>query len=340
MANKDNRLIKTGRKRNNWKDFFRAVMSALVLTLIFAYTGSTMYYLGSLEERINIPISKLLGGDKDSTPYVDPNLKTNQSGGGNSSNTNIGNKSGDNDGDKDKAHEIKYINKIIKLAGFDKHSAPYKLEKVEQDNDDSSDGNGEQGSNNNQGSTTKKGNNTRKKTITITPWYVSLIRVIKYTLSYSRSIYTSILSFVPGKNEKNAIPILILLPFVLLFYLFLGIPAIGFCSFILGPALGFSSFSIPGMIFALFALFFGPAAITALFSGLYQGFFIVFITFIVPILSNFRELLNIVSNNYCLYTSLFGLLVVSSSFKFLKTEASLVMLVTYIYLLWKTCLKS
>jgi hypothetical protein len=324
MANKDNRLIKTGRKRNNWKDFFRAVMSALVLTLIFAYTGSTMYYLGSLEERINIPVSRLLAGDKNCTPYVEPEQNTNQSGGGNSSNTNIGNKSGDNDGDKDKAHEIKYINKIIKLAGFDKHSAPYNLEKVEQDNDDSSD----------------KRDNTKKITYKITPWYVSLIRVIKYTLLYSRSTYTSILSFVPGKNEKNAIPILILLPFVLLFYLFLGIPAIGLVSFILGPALGFSSFSIPGMIFALFALFFGPAAITALFSGLYQGFFIVFITFILPILSNFRELLNIVSNNYCLYTSLFGLLVVSSSFKFLKTEASLVMLVTYIYLLWKTCLKS
>ena len=94
------------------------------------------------------------------------------------------------------------------------------------------------------------------------------------------------------------------------------------------------------MIFAIFALFFGPAAITALFSGLYQGLFIVIITFILPIISNFRELLNIVSNNYCLYTSLFGLLVVRSSFKFLKTEASLVMLVTYIYLLWKTCLNS
>ena len=336
MANKDNRLIKTGRKRNNWKDFFRAVMSALVLTLIFAYTGSTMYYLGSLEERIGIPLSKLLAGDKNCTPYVEPEQNTNQSGGGDgkcshaNSDINIS-------GDKDKEYEKENINKIIKSAGFDKHSAPYKLEKCEEDNDDSSNKNGEQGSNNNQGSTST---NNNKKTYKITPWYVSLIRVIKYTLSYSRSMYTTILSFVPGKNGKNAIPILILLPFVLLFYLFIGIPVIGFCSFILGPALDFSSFSIPGMIFALFALFFGPAAITALFSGLYQGFFIVFITFIVPILSNFRELLNIVSNNYCLYTSLFGLLVVSSSFKFLKTEASLVMLVTYIYLLWKTCLKS
>ena len=234
-------------------------------------------------------------------------------------------------------NQILYANLKTTLSNL---TSAYNLEKCEEDNDNSSDGNGKEDSNTKEGSNTKQGNNTKKKTYTITPWYVSLIRVIKYTLSYSRSIYTSILSFVPGKNEKNAIPILILLPFVLLFYLFLGIPAIGFCSFILGPALGFSSFSIPGMIFALFALFFGPAAITALFSGLYQGFFIVFITFILPILSNFRELLNIVSNNYCLYTSLFGLLVVSSSFKFLKTEASLVMLVTYIYLLWKTCLKS
>lgn len=323
MANKDNRLIKTGRKRNNWKDFFKAVMSALVLTLIFAYTGSTMYYLGSLKERIGIPLSKLLAGDKNCTPYVEPEQNTNHSGGGDGKCSDA-NDDIDISGDKDKEYEKEFINKTIKSLDFDKHIAPYKLEKVEQDNDDSSD----------------KRDNTKKITFTITPWYVSLIRVIKYTLSYSRSIYTSILTFVPGKNEKNAIPILILLPFVLLFYLFLGIPAIGFCSFILGPALGFSSFSIPGMIFALFALFFGPAAITALFSGLYQGFFIVFITFILPILSNFRELLNIVSNNYCLYTSLFGLLVVSSSFKFLKTEASLVMLVTYIYLLWKTCLKS
>jgi len=332
-SKKDNRLIKTGPKRNNWKDFFRAVISALVLTLIFAYTGSTMYYLGSLEERIGIPVSRLLAGDKHCTPYVEPEQNTNQSGGGDGkcshANINI-----DISGDKDKKHEKDFINKIIKSAGFDKHSAPYKLEKVEQDIDDSSNEKGNHGSN------TKQGSNTTKITYKITPWYVSLIRVIKYTLSYSRSTYTSILSFVPGKNEKNVIPILILLPFILLFYLFLGIPVISLVSFILGPALGFSSFSIPGMIFALFALFFGPAAITALFSGLGQVIFTILITFVLPILSNFRELLNIVSNNYCLYTSLFGLLVVSSSFKFLKTEASLVMLVTYIYLLWKTCLKS
>lgn len=61
---------------------------------------------------------------------------------------------------------------------------------------------------------------------------------------------------------------------------------------------------------------------------------------LLPLLLNATNVFKIMGEHYALFTGMFGLLIIINSFRFLKLEANIVLILTYLYLLWKTWKKT
>ena len=62
-----------------------------------------------------------------------------------------------------------------------------------------------------------------------------------------------------------------------------------------------------------------------------------FFTFLLlPLVANASNVFSIMGEHYVFFTGMFGLMVVSNAFSYLRIEASITMFLTYVFLLWKT----
>ena len=153
-------------------------------------------------------------------------------------------------------------------------------------------------------------------------------------------------SYVNGRSAMNKLfeggdmmseslsPILVLLLSVPLVGLLLSVvPFYGFLSTLVGE------FQAPnkGWIWALVFLFvLGFDFILASFVGFWQTVQVFFTFLILPMLVNASNVFSIMGEHYAFFTGMFGFLVVANAFSYLRIEASLVMFLTYLYLVWKT----
>lgn len=129
-------------------------------------------------------------------------------------------------------------------------------------------------------------------------------------------------------------PALVLLLSVPLLGILLSVtPFYGFLSTLVGE------FQAPnnGWVWALVFLFLlGFDFILASFVGFWQTLQVFFTFLVLPLLVNASNVFSIMGEHYAFFTGMFGLMVVSNAFAFLRIEASMVMLLTYLYLVWKT----
>lgn len=153
-------------------------------------------------------------------------------------------------------------------------------------------------------------------------------------------------SYVNGRKLMNAMfdggdmmsesmtPILVLLLSVPLVSLLLSAaPFYGFLSTLVGE------FQAPnkGWLWALVFLFvLGFDFILASAVGFWQTIQVFFTFLLLPLLVNASNVFSIMGEHYAFFTAMFGLIVVSNAFAFLRIESSLVMFLTYLYLVWKT----
>lgn len=201
-------------------------------------------------------------------------------------------------------NEVRMVNKIIDGLGFNTYSMPYSI---------------------------NKDNNYM-----YLKW---LSNTLKFVFSTGRKPLNAFLKFFDTKAQ-DSIPLTI---FNLLILPIFGIIAISFVT----PFYGLFSTIIGSFvkaegaeyIFSIVFLLFGLSFTMGGIIGVIQLVLVVLTFGVLPILLNGSAVLETMSNNYGLYSGLFGLAAIFYSFKFLKSEASVVMLITYIYLLWKTCKK-
>lgn len=153
-------------------------------------------------------------------------------------------------------------------------------------------------------------------------------------------------SYVNGRKLINAMfdggdmmsesmtPVLVLLLSVPILSLLLSVvPFYGFLSTLVGE------FQAPnkGWIWALVFLFvLGFDFILASAVGFWQTIQVFFTFLILPLLVNASDVFSIMGEHYAFFTGMLGLMVVSNAFAYLRIEASLVMFITYLFLVWKT----
>lgn len=201
-------------------------------------------------------------------------------------------------------NEVRMVNKIIDGLGFNTYSMPYSI---------------------------NKDNNYM-----FLKW---LSNTLKFVFATGRKPLNAFLKFFDTKAQ-DSIPLtifnLLILPIFGIIAISFVTPFYGLISTIIGSFVKAEGFEyIISIVFLLFGLSFTMGGII----GIIQLVLVVLTFGVLPILLNGSAVLETMSNNYGLYSGLFGLAAIFYSFKFLKSEASIVMLITYIYLLWKTCKK-
>lgn len=134
--------------------------------------------------------------------------------------------------------------------------------------------------------------------------------------------------------SESLTPMLVLLLSVPVVAMLLSVtPFYGFLSTLVGE------FQAPnkGWLWALIFLFvLGFDFILASFVGFWQTIQVFFTFLLLPLLVNASNVFSIMGEHYAFFTGMFGLMVVSNAFAFLRIEASLVMFLTYLFLVWKT----
>ena len=109
-------------------------------------------------------------------------------------------------------------------------------------------------------------------------------------------------------------------------------PFYGFLSTLIGM------FQAPnkGWVWALvFAFVFGIDFFVSGAVSIWQTLQLFFTFIIFPLVIDSSGVLDLMGQHYAFYTAFFGLIVVANSFRFLTLPPSIVMLLTYIYLVWK-----
>lgn len=155
---------------------------------------------------------------------------------------------------------------------------------------------------------------------------------IEFSYINGRSIINKMFDLT-SELSNNLHPSLILLLSVPIISLLLSItPVYGLLSTLVGM------FQAPnkGWLWALVFLFvLGIDFIVAGAVSIWQTlqFFVTFL--LMPIILDSRGVFELMGEHYSFFTGFFGLLVVVNAFSFLSTWPSVVMLLTYIFLLWK-----
>lgn len=156
---------------------------------------------------------------------------------------------------------------------------------------------------------------------------------VEFSYTNGRSIINRL--FEGGDMMSESLtPILVLLLSVPIVAILLSVvPFYGFLSTLVGE------FQAPnkGWIWALVFLFIlGFDFILASFVGFWQTIQVFFTFLVLPLLVNASNVFSIMGEHYAFFTGMFGFMVVANAFAFLRIEASLVMFLTYLYLVWKT----
>jgi hypothetical protein len=92
-----------------------------------------------------------------------------------------------------------------------------------------------------------------------------------------------------------------------------------------------------GWVWALVFLFvLGFDFILAGVVGFWQTIQVFFTFLLLPLVANASNVFSIMGEHYAFFTGMFGLMVVSNAFSYLRIEASITMFLTYVFLVWKT----
>lgn len=156
---------------------------------------------------------------------------------------------------------------------------------------------------------------------------------IEFSYTNGRSLINKMFETGDMLTESMS-PILVLLLSVPIVGLLLSIvPIYGFLSTLVGEFQAPNNGWIWGLVF-LFLL--GFDFILAGVVGFWQTLQVLATFFLLPLIVNASDVFSIMGEHYTFFTGMFGFLVVANAFAFLKIEASLVMFLTYLYLVWKS----
>lgn len=156
---------------------------------------------------------------------------------------------------------------------------------------------------------------------------------VEFSYVYGRKAMNAMFDGGNMMSESLSPALVLLLSVPLLSLLLSAVPFYGFLSTLVGE------FQAPnkGWIWALVFLFIlGFDFILAGLVGFWQTLQVFFTFLVLPLLVNASDVFSIMGEHYAFFTGMLGLMVVSNAFSYLRIEASLVMFLTYLFLVWKT----
>ena len=156
---------------------------------------------------------------------------------------------------------------------------------------------------------------------------------IEFSYVNGRKAINTILNGGDMMSESLSPALVLLLSVPLLAIMLSVVPFYGFLSTLVGE------FQAPnkGWIWALVFLFIlGFDFILAGVVGFWQTIQVFFTFLLLPLVANASNVFSIMGEHYAFFTGMFGLMVVSNAFSYLRIEAGITMFLTYVFLLWKT----
>ena len=156
---------------------------------------------------------------------------------------------------------------------------------------------------------------------------------IEFSYVNGRKAINTILNGGDMMSESLSPALVLLLSVPLLAIMLSVVPFYGFFSTLLGE------FQAPnkGWIWAIVFLFIlGFDFILAGMVGFWQTIQVFFTFLLLPLVANASNVFSIMGEHYAFFTGMFGLMVVSNAFSYLRIEAGITMFLTYVFLLWKT----
>lgn len=156
---------------------------------------------------------------------------------------------------------------------------------------------------------------------------------IEFSYVNGRKIINTILNGGDMLSESVSPALVLLLSVPLVALMTSVVPFYGLFSTLIGE------FQAPnkGWIWALVFLFIlGFDFILAGVVGFWQTVQVFFTFLLLPLVANASNVFSIMGEHYVFFTGMFGLMVVSNAFSYLRIEASITMFLTYVFLLWKT----
>jgi hypothetical protein len=297
---------------SDWIGFLKSIVSALLITFIWGIFGSNFLYLQKYVTDKQTDLGNLFPVDDKQPPYSDgrkrtfrDNLKEGLTKGMGDMKARLAamksaRRAKTDLTQKGGAVSEKRLQMFDKLAGLSTYSSPYNWKDSQQG--------------------------------LVGDFKAWLAESIEFSYINGRSFFHKMfdVSSSLGSGTSPALVILLSVPIVAL--LLQIVPFYGFLSTLVGM------FQAPnkGWIWALVFLFvlgidFFVAGGVAVWQTV-QTFF----TFIVlPLMLDMGGVMNIMSDHSYFLTAMFGLIVVANAFSFLNVMPSVIMLLTYVFLLWK-----
>lgn len=159
-----------------------------------------------------------------------------------------------------------------------------------------------------------------------------IARSIEFSYVNGRGLISRIFEIFSLGGDSLSSSLMLWLSTPFLFLMIFLTPGFGFFSTLLGELQAPNK----GWLFTIiFAFILGFSFILPGTVATVQTVQIILTFLLLPLVLNGSEVFKLMGNHYSLYTGMFGLLVLSNSFNYLKLEAVIVMILTYIYLVWK-----
>jgi hypothetical protein len=156
---------------------------------------------------------------------------------------------------------------------------------------------------------------------------------IEFSYVNGRKIINTILNGGDMMSESVSPALVLLLSVPLVSLMISVVPFYGLLSTLVGE------FQAPnkGWVWAIVFLFvLGFDFILAGVVGFWQTVQVFFTFLLLPLVANASNVFSIMGEHYAFFTGMFGLMVVSNAFSYLRIEAGITMFLTYVFLVWKT----